>query len=80
MAPANYQTMKLLPLIRDNFDLRPRGLIEMLDLRRPIYQATASYGHFGREEENFTWEKTDKVAAAEKSAVTIENRLLRQLT
>jgi len=44
-------------LVRDNFDLRPRGLIEMLDLRRPIYQPTASYGHFGREEENFTWEK-----------------------
>jgi S-adenosylmethionine synthetase len=54
-------------LIRDNFDLRPRGLIEMLDLRRPIYQATASYGHFGREEENFTWEKTDKAAELRKA-------------
>ena len=53
-------------LIRDNFDLRPRGLIEMLDLRRPIYQQTASYGHFGRELENFTWEKTDKVADLKK--------------
>ena len=49
-------------LVREHFDLRPRGLIEMLDLRRPIYQPTAAYGHFGREEENFTWEKTDKVA------------------
>jgi len=53
--------------VRDNFDLRPRGLIEMLDLRRPIYQPTASYGHFGRTEENFTWEKTDKVAALKKA-------------
>ncbi len=54
-------------LIRENFDLRPRGLIEMLDLRRPIYQQTASYGHFGRELENFTWEKTDKVADLKKA-------------
>ena len=54
---------EIIALIRDNFDLRPRGLIEMLDLRRPIYQETAAYGHFGREEENFTWEKTDKAAA-----------------
>ena len=51
---------EIVALIRNHFDLRPRGLIEMLDLRRPIYQATASYGHFGREEETFTWEKTDK--------------------
>ena len=48
---------EIVALVRDNFDLRPRGLIEMLDLRRPIYQPTASYGHFGREEANFTWEK-----------------------
>ena len=48
---------EIITLVRDNFDLRPRGLIEMLDLRRPIYQDTAAYGHFGREEENFTWEK-----------------------
>ena len=54
-------------LVRDNFDLRPRGLIEMLGLRRPIYQPTASYGHFGREEANFTWEKTDKVEALKKA-------------
>jgi len=58
---------EIIGLIRDNFDLRPRGLIEMLDLRRPIYQATASYGHFGREEENFTWEKTDKAAELRKA-------------
>ena len=57
----------IVELIREHFDLRPRGLIEMLDLRRPIYQATASYGHFGRELENFTWEKTDKVADLQKA-------------
>ena len=57
----------IIALIRDNFDLRPRGLIEMLDLRRPIYQATASYGHFGRKEDNFTWEKTDKAAVLRKA-------------
>ena len=51
---------KIIELVREYFDLRPKGLIEMLDLKRPIYQATAAYGHFGREEEEFTWEKTDK--------------------
>tara|TARA_B100002051_G_C16698247_1_gene619416 strand:- start:5 stop:1162 length:1158 start_codon:yes stop_codon:yes gene_type:complete len=48
-------------LIQENFDLRPKQLIEMLDLKRPIYQSTASYGHFGREESAFSWEKTDKI-------------------
>ncbi len=47
-------------LVRDHFDLKPRGIIEMLDLLRPIYQQTAAYGHFGREDEIFTWERTDK--------------------
>jgi S-adenosylmethionine synthetase len=51
---------KIIHLVRENFDLRPRGLIAMLDLKRPIYQATAAYGHFGRTEEQFTWERTDK--------------------
>jgi len=51
---------EIVKLVRENFDLRPQGLIEMLDLKRPIYRPTAAYGHFGREEENFTWEKTDK--------------------
>jgi S-adenosylmethionine synthetase len=50
-------------LVREHFDLRPKGLIEMLDLKRPIYRATAAYGHFGREGENFTWERTDKADA-----------------
>ena len=58
---------EIVALVRENFDLRPRGLIEMLDLRRPIYQQTASYGHFGREEKDFTWEKTDKVEALKKA-------------
>lgn len=54
-------------LVREHFDLRPRGLMEMLDLHRPIYKATAAYGHFGREEESFSWEKTDKVALLKKA-------------
>ena len=54
---------KIADLIREHFDLRPRQLIKMLDLKRPIYQATAAYGHFGREEEAFTWERTDRVDA-----------------
>ncbi len=51
---------KLVKLVREHFDLRPRGLITMLDLLRPIYLQTASYGHFGRDEEELTWERTDK--------------------
>ncbi len=51
---------QIIQLVREHFDLRPRGLIEMLDLKRPIYQTTAAYGHFGRTEETFSWEKTDK--------------------
>ncbi|MDY6812524.1 MAG: methionine adenosyltransferase [Pseudomonadota bacterium] len=54
---------RLVQLIRAHFDLRPRGLIRMLDLLRPIYQLTASYGHFGRNEADFTWERTDRAAA-----------------
>ena len=46
-------------LIRKHFDLTPRGMIEKLKLNRPIYKKTASYGHFGRSEDSFTWEKTD---------------------
>ena len=51
----------LIALVRENFDLRPKGIIQMLDLQRPIYRNTAAYGHFGREEPDFTWEKLDKV-------------------
>ena len=53
---------EIVNLIREHFDLRPNGLIAMLDLKRPIYQQTASYGHFGRTEESISWEKTDKAA------------------
>ena len=59
---------KIVELVREHFDLRPKGLIDMLDLKRPIYQATAAYGHFGREEEEFTWEKTDKADLLRDSA------------
>jgi S-adenosylmethionine synthetase len=55
-------------LVRDHFDLKPRGIIETLNLRRPIYKATAAYGHFGRSEEGFTWEKTDKAEALRANA------------
>ena len=54
---------RLVELVREFFDLRPYAILKMLDLVRPIYQQTAAYGHFGREEENFTWEKTDKAEA-----------------
>jgi S-adenosylmethionine synthetase len=54
---------RIVELIRENFDLRPKGLVEMLDLKRPIYRKTAAYGHFGREDADFTWEKTDKADA-----------------
>ncbi|MGD9982868.1 MAG: methionine adenosyltransferase [Porticoccaceae bacterium] len=53
----------IVALIREHFDLRPKGLIAMLDLKRPIYQQTAAYGHFGRELPNFTWERTDRAEA-----------------
>ncbi len=59
---------RLEKLIRKNFDLTPRGIIDTLKLRRPIYTPTAAYGHFGRTEETFTWEKTDKVADLQKGA------------
>ncbi len=57
---------KLVEIIRENFDLRPEGIIRMLDLRKPIYWHTASYGHFGRTDTEFHWEKTDKVEALKK--------------
>ena len=50
---------RMVQLVREHFDLRPRGLVKMLDLLRPIYKATASYGHFGREDQAFSWERTD---------------------
>ncbi len=59
---------KIVELVREHFDLRPKGLIAMLDLLRPIYRATAAYGHFGREEPDFTWEKVDKADALRAAA------------
>jgi S-adenosylmethionine synthetase len=59
---------KIAQLVHEHFDLRPKGIVQMLDLLRPIYQKTAAYGHFGREEPEFTWERTDKVAALRASA------------
>ena len=55
-------------MIRNNFDLRPAGIIKMLDLRRPIYEQTAAYGHFGRHDLDLPWEKLDKVEALKKFA------------
>ena len=59
---------KIAELVHELFDLRPKGIVQMLDLLRPIYQKTAAYGHFGREEPEFTWERTDKVDALRASA------------
>ena len=55
-------------LVREHFQLTPKGIIESLDLRRPIYQQTAAFGHFGRSEPDITWERTDKVDALRAAA------------
>ena len=55
-------------LVQQHFDLRPKGIIQMLDLQRPIYSKTAAYGHFGRNEPEFSWEQTDKAAALRAAA------------
>jgi S-adenosylmethionine synthetase len=59
---------KIADLVREHFDLRPRGIVQMLDLLRPIYSKTAAYGHFGREEPEFSWERTDKAEALRANA------------
>ena len=66
-ATGKISNAEIISLIRENFDLRPGGIIEMLDLLKPIYRPTATYGHFGREEATFTWEKTDKAAVLSKA-------------
>jgi S-adenosylmethionine synthetase len=58
----------LTQLVLEHFDLRPKGIVKMLDLLRPIYAKTAAYGHFGRDEPEFTWENTDKAAALRTAA------------
>ncbi len=55
-------------LIREHFDLTPKGIIDTLDLRRPIYKETAAYGHFGRRQPEFTWEQTDRAEALARAA------------
>ena len=59
---------RIVQLVSEHFNLKPRGLVQTLDLLRPIYRNTAAYGHFGREEPEFTWEKTDKAAALKDAA------------
>ena len=61
----------LVELVRNNFDLRPAGIIKMLDLRRPIYKQTATYGHFGRTDVDLSWERTDKAAAFKRASWSI---------
>ena len=63
---------KLVQLVRDNFQMTPRGIIESLQLRRPIFKKTAAYGHFGRTEPEFTWERTDKAEALRAAAGVAE--------
>ena len=59
---------KIAELVREHFDLRPKGIVQMLDLLRPIYGKTAAYGHFGREEPEFSWEATDKAQLLREAA------------
>ncbi len=59
---------KITQLVRENFNLTPKGIIESLDLRKPIYKPTAAYGHFGRTGPGFTWERTDRAEALRKAA------------
>ncbi|MDN4056077.1 MULTISPECIES: methionine adenosyltransferase [unclassified Massilia] len=59
---------RIAELVAEHFDLRPKGIVQMLDLLRPIYQKSAAYGHFGREEPEFSWERTDKAAALRAAA------------
>ena len=59
---------KITKIVREHFKLTPRGIMEELDLRRPIYKKTAAFGHFGRSEPEFTWERTDKAAALKAAA------------
>ena len=60
--------------MREHFKLTPRGIMEELDLRRPIYKKTAAFGHFGRTEPEFTWERTDKAAALKSRGRTLVRR------
>jgi S-adenosylmethionine synthetase len=70
---ADYETIE--KLVRKNFQLTPKGIIESLKLRRPIYRKTAAYGHFGRSDRDFTWEATDKAAALREQVEALSGRL-----
>ena len=59
---------RLSEIVQHEFDLRPKGIVQMLDLLRPIYEKTAAYGHFGRNEPEFSWERTDKATALRAAA------------
>jgi len=61
---------RIAAIVQDVFDLRPKGIVKMLDLLKPVYQQTAAYGHFGRNDKGFTWERTDKAAALRSAAGT----------
>jgi S-adenosylmethionine synthetase len=65
---ASIEEDRLVEIIRGHFDLRPYGLVRMLDLIKPIFRKTAAYGHFGREDPDFSWEKTDKAEALREAA------------
>jgi S-adenosylmethionine synthetase len=65
---AKIDESRIAELVRANFNLTPRGIMETLDLRRPIYRKTAAYGHFGRNDKDFTWEATDKAAKLKEQA------------
>jgi S-adenosylmethionine synthetase len=64
----NVPVPKIEELVREHFDLRPAAILRDLDLRRPIYAKTAAYGHFGRDDRDFTWERTDKADALRSAA------------
>jgi S-adenosylmethionine synthetase len=64
----NIEEDRISELVSEHFDLKPRGIIEMLDLLHPIYTRTAAYGHFGREDEGFPWERTDRASALRDAA------------
>ena len=64
----NLPVTRIEELVREHFDLRPAAILRDLDLRRPIYAKTAAYGHFGRDDHDFTWEKTDKADALREAA------------
>jgi S-adenosylmethionine synthetase len=60
--------LRIEALVKEHFDLRPAAILRDLDLRRPVYAKTAAYGHFGRDEDDFTWERTDKADALREAA------------